>query len=52
MLGLLTVALFVAVGSSLWMEGNKPVGGAVLALAAFRLVWWIRIQRMLMTDEE
>lgn len=52
MLGLLTVCLFIAVGSSVWMEGNRPVGGVILALAAFRLAWWVRIQWFLMTDDE
>ena len=52
LLGLLTVCLFAVVGTSVWMEGNRPVGGAILVLAVFRLVWWVRIQWLLMRDEE
>jgi hypothetical protein len=52
LLGLLTVCLFAVVGSSVWMEGNRPVGGTILSLAAFRLAWWVRIQWLLMHEDE
>lgn len=52
MLGLLTVALFAAVGSSLWMEGRVAVAVVVLALAGLRLILWARVQWALMRPDE
>ena len=35
--GLLTIAILVAVGSSFWQSGDQVIGGILLALAFIRL---------------